>query len=308
MDLIKPSSHTEFSFFFWGKALSAEQPTLDQARNLALEHARAGRMSEAECFSNAILDKFPHDVVANYVHGLVAFHFGHHGYAITLFRNVLREDPNHSDARQALAMAIRTMRSANLLNVCVVGDSHTGLFRPIKDVSVVWLGPVTMRRLGREGNSFLNYGDLGIPEGSSIISVFGEIDVRTRFMTLSDGSERSISETADALASRYLLTLSDAMKASGAKHQIVSSLVPPFREGIDVSQGSIGTTRQRVAATLAINDRLRFGSKVLGFSYLDLYGIFSDEAGTLSEKFTDDGIHINDTYANLAAQALREIL
>ncbi len=265
-------------------------------------------MSEAECVSNAILAKFPHDSVANFVFGLAVLHYGHHSYAITLFRNALRADPDNVEAQQALETAIRTMRAAKPHDVCVIGNSHTGLFKPIQDVSVFWVGPVTMRRLGKEGTKFLDYRNFGIGAGATVVAVFGEIDVRAHFMKRSDGSDRSIAEVADSLVSSYLRTLAEAFKISGAQRQIVASLPPPFREGIQVKHESIGDVHQRVAVTVAVNERFRFGCQLLGFGYLDLYTPFANEAGALAEQFTEDGFHIHINQAGLAAQELRKLL
>jgi len=225
-----------------------------------------------------------------------------------LFRNSLRADQNFSEAKRGLEYVVAEMKKSQPQKTYVIGNSHTGIFRSISEVSVFWLGPVTMRRLGREGTDFLDYRDFGIKEESNVVAVFGEIDVRAHFMNLSDGSKNSIAETADDIVSKYLIALSKASKIAGLRCQIVASLIPPFREGIEVREESVGTVEQRVDATIAVNDRLRFGGKLLDFKYMDLYTPFADSSGTLAGEFTDDGFHIKDSYASFIAQELWNII
>jgi len=288
--------------------LFTDQLTVNQARDISLECLRTQRIAEAECYSNAVLGKFPNDSVANFVHGMVALHYGHFGYSITLFKNALRANPQCAEASQALDDAISKVSAFMPEGICVLGDSHTGVFRPIQDATVIWVGPVTMYRVGREGAAFLNYKDFGVSGKNAVVSVFGEIDIRAHFMKRSDGSARSIADNADKIVGRYLRTLLENSKNSHVRQTIIASVVPPYREGAEVNHESVGTISERVAATVAVNDRLRFGSQLLGFGFLDLYTNFVDDAGTLAKEFTEDGIHIHPRNALVVAQELRKIL
>lgn len=282
--------------------------SLSEARIMALNSYEEGNSEEADRICCSIIGRFPKDEIANYILGLIAFDYKSYSMSLTYLRNASRANPNNALILDAIDKSICAMKEEAAKGVFVIGDSHTWLYKHIVGVVVRWVGPITMFRIGRDGTNFLDYRHYGAGPGAAVATSFGEVDVRNHFSRHAGNDARSVREMADRLAGAYLSVLAKASELSGIKRQIVLSLPPPVRDGINLDQFRAGDLTRRVSATLALNDGLRFGCGLLGFGYLDQYGPFADGDGSLDARFTDDGNHLKADVVPTLAQALSSLL
>lgn len=147
-----------------------------------------------------------------------------------------------------------------------IGDSHANSFKGIGNV--VYLGPVTMWKIAREGIEFNKKG--------LKFFVFGEIDVRCHL-----GKGYNIKELVDAYVKR--LEKFDNVGIVG--------ITPPTKIKIADRKDFpvVGTDEQRIEWTKELNGELERHCKERGWWFLDV-----SSYGDMLEK-SDGTVHIKDT-------------
>lgn len=151
----------------------------------------------------------------------------------------------------------------------------------------------------------LNYRNYGVAKDATVVSVFGEIDVRAHIMRVIQSTSSTITDFIDNLVALYVATVRHAFINSEARTQIIAGLVPPCPGMSAGGFAVVGTPDQRVGLTTAINDRLRFSCRLFGFGYLDQYTPFAADDGTLAPQWTDDGLHISRKHTEVIVPQLR---
>lgn len=279
---------------------------LSDAHQDAVKLYKNFQNEDAQRLVNRILFHFPKDYLANKIAGLIACRLNSFAVSVTYFKNALRSAPQDQELICMISSAIAEMQKAiPNRNIYIIGDSHTDLFVRIDRAVVRWIGPVTMHRVGREADKILNYKNYGVAKDATVISVFGEIDVRAHIMRIVHPTSSGIIGFVDNLVALYVSAVRHAFVNSEARTQIIAGLVPPCSR---MSMGGFpvaGTPQQRVELTNAINDRLRFSCQLFGFGYLDQYTPFAADDGTLASQWTDDGLHISRKHTEVLVPQLR---
>lgn len=182
-------------------------------------------------------------------------------------------------------------------DVFVFGDSHSEYcFGGVLRCKVNWLGPVTMHRIGRDG---LNLCSRGVPDGSAVVLIFGEIDVRTHVFRQKYEKGRNLDDILDVLARNYLKA---AVRDRDNYHHLkvaICSVMPPTQCMPDSNLPFYGSLEERVAATIALNRRLVEGCAANNLYYIDLYKYFVGCSGLLNRRFADYILHARKEFYDI---------
>lgn len=204
--------------------------------------------------------------------------------------------------------------------IYVIGDSHArstfgvkkdGSMTIIDNVNAVWLGPITMERIGYPD-------DTSIPLTHTfksidrVVYVFGEIDVRIHVKKRSEVLRVSVEKYIDErLVDRYLMKIDGLRTTSRGSHNIMS-VVPPVHGEEYNSKNMNGpmyaissSDEERSYYTEYLNKRLQEGCEELGLGYLDIYSMYKDDHGMARNDLTDCSGHITD--ATLVRDHLKSI-
>lgn len=173
-----------------------------------------------------------------------------------------------------------------------------------------WLGPITMHRVGRDGLEFLNVKSYGVRENDIVVFVFGEIDVRCHIGKQRDLKKRTLDEILDTLVEQYM----SAVKANQQTFEnitcVITNVIPPI-DGAnrnDPNYPFYGTLSERVMITRLLNQKLKFACAQKDFLFLDFYDLFTNQDGSLSEKYSDTRVHIDYIYNKLIKKKLFELI
>ncbi len=218
--------------------------------------------------------------------------------------------------------------------VIIIGDSHVNFFSgneelsyiPIgKDIRVcpqvnrrsftaIHLGPGLAYNCMNEESSvetiqktrFLM--DRFISEGSSVVAVFGEIDIRVHILKQADKNAISCQAVTDDVIAeygKYLLFLKEHYPKVYAWGPIASQsdLAP-----VDKNYPRIGSMIERNRVTRYFNEKLREFCDSNGIVYISIYDkLMDNELNTLDEYYCSDHIHLGQNAMRLAGAQLDEI-
>ena len=87
--------------------MTAQQMSIQQALDLAVQHHQAARLTEAEAIYRKVLEAEPGNAVANHLLGIVAHQTGHHEAAIELISKALVSNPGYAEAHNNLANVLK---------------------------------------------------------------------------------------------------------------------------------------------------------------------------------------------------------
>lgn len=278
----------------------------------AIEAFRNQQLSQANLLlQDAVLsyDGVSTEPVYLFTSGLVHAAAGRLGSAETFFLEAARIDPKGSNALEELGhfylrlgryreagrclMRAQTLKqSAGREDVYVFGDSHAqSNFGAIARCKVKWLGAVTMHRIGRDGLGVLDFRQLGVPDGVSVILTFGEIDVRAHVLRQRDEKGRQINEVIETLATRFIACL----QANAACYQglriAFCSILPPTNRIARHAHDLYGSLQDRRMVTEQLNARIRALCGEAGFAYIDVHQYFRDWDGYLNRAYADSNVH-----------------
>jgi hypothetical protein len=167
-----------------------------------------------------------------------------------------------------------------------------------------------MHRVGRDGISFLDFSNYGIPDASLIILVFGEIDVRCHLLRIRDKTHGDLETLVKRLVYSYYQTLLDNLKRLPNSKFIIRSVVPPVEipASLEYEFNPYGLLSDRVYTSKLLNQVLRQNAPKYGFYYLDAYTDFCNESGSMNLYFNDGNVHLNENSRSLLTHRLMETL
>jgi hypothetical protein len=191
----------------------------------------------------------------------------------------------------------------------VIGDSHTLAFDGMQDCHICYLGPILMHRVGRDSLRAVNLEKLGVTDESTVVYVFGEIDVRCHIGKQRDEHNRNIDEIITTLATSYINTILENQSHYNKLQSVIYNIVPPFKNCISHSKYTVyGTTEDRISLTKMVNNTLKKLCDQHGIHFLDIYDNYAAEDGTLRIELSDGNVHIKAEHNAHIQQKLRELL
>lgn len=187
--------------------------------------------------------------------------------------------------------------------IIYIGDSHARfLFEnkktkrfSVKDGNrlVVWLGPKLLYSVSRKGFELEKRVRIILRIASNeqpIVILLGEIDCRVHFVkkTLNLGVEEF-----DNIAKSYKKFVISLIDTYGFAKALIISPFPPSNLGSNNPKfPRNGSISERVLVTRLITESLmRISSH--HFSVIDCSPMISNKNGSLNEKYTNDGVHLN---------------
>lgn len=189
------------------------------------------------------------------------------------------------------------------------GDSHVGhCFDRIRSASVCWLGPVTMHRVARDGLWFLD--QIDVRPNTTVLLLFGEIDVRCHLGRVADETNTSRSDVAHSLVQSYVGRIAAARSGVDGVRFVLCSVPPPADgPGIQNSDFPVyGNHGDRARLTSLVNSELRTQCKTHAFDYLDFHEEFATPEGYLIEGLSDGSVHIDRRYTLPIVRRLERLL
>lgn len=182
------------------------------------------------------------------------------------------------------------------------GDSHAHhSFLNIEGIAVYpeyGFQGITMHKVGRDKLGFLNLKGAGIAGDSTVIFLFGEVDCRSHVKRQISEKGRSMDEVICTLVDEYVDCIRQNCALLPRLGVVLASVVPPVRrleyEACNEGYPFVGTDEERSAFTRYMNGRLAERSKENGWTYLDIYSEYADEAGMMRYDLSDKCVHIGD--------------
>ena len=205
-------------------------------------------------------------------------------------------------------------------SVIVIGDSHSTLYdknsarnRGVWEdgslnnlFDVRWIGPVTFWRLCRDQRDFIDFDKnieytalpeckmtTKVDEGSDIMIVLGEIDVRCNILKLGFGKYKDV---VDDMIDKIELFIS----SYGGKFNFhIQSIVPAiYRANFSPKKPLfpfVGNDKERKDVTLYFNEKLKELSEKIGIGYFDIFDIYSDKDNMMILEKSDSIVHAMKT-------------
>ena len=189
-------------------------------------------------------------------------------------------------------------------NIIYMGDSHAhflaGGGKKRKKFSlwkgnrlVIWLGPVLMYTISKNGFNFDKRVRMVLNLAGSkrrIVLLVGEIDCRVHFVqkNLDLGTE-----SFDKIALGYKKSVMKLIKDFDLLDAVIMTPLPPSNLRSDELKFSrIGSIAERVLVTKMITKSLEDTSS-FKFIVLNYFSALSNRTGIIKKEFTDDGVHLN---------------
>jgi hypothetical protein len=188
-------------------------------------------------------------------------------------------------------------------NIIYIGDSHAHfLFKnkkikrfSVKDGSklIIWLGPMLLYTVSRDGFKLNKQVRIILRIANNkqpIVFMLGEIDCRVHFVnkTLILGIKEF-----DNIANSYKKFVISLINAYSLTKAIIIAPFPPSNLGLDNPKfPRNGSIAERVLVTEMITESLLSISSSQ-FIVINCSPMISTKNGSLNEKFTDDGVHLN---------------
>jgi hypothetical protein len=188
-------------------------------------------------------------------------------------------------------------------NIIYIGDSHAHfLFKnkkikrfSMKDGSklIIWLGPMLLYTVSRDGFKLNKQVRIILRIANNkqpIVIILGEIDCRVHFVnkTLTLGIKEF-----DNIAYSYKKFVISLINTYSLTKAIIIAPFPPSNLGLDNTKfPRNGSISERVLVTEMITESLlRISSSQ--FIVINCSPMISTKNGSLNEKYTDDGVHLN---------------
>jgi len=182
-------------------------------------------------------------------------------------------------------------RSADV-GTLVIGDSHVFTFLEAGHVLPVWLGAVTMHRVGRDGPAFLALSELQVERGLDVVFCFGEIDVRVHVARQAEKRAVSVEVVVADLVDRYLDALHCISDRPGLRVSVATAVPPQDIEaGSPHAAPDLSPLPARIAIARTLADTLAAGVRERGLGLIDLHAALRGPDGLMRPAYGSDGIH-----------------
>ena len=204
--------------------------------------------------------------------------------------------------------------------IVVIGDSHASLYSDIesrnrgvwKDNSLLnlfdvkWIGPVTMWRLCRDQEKFVDL-DSSIQympsvgcnmttkceEGQDVMLVFGEIDVRCNILKFGYENYKS---TVDEMCQKLEVFIKKYYDRFNI--HIQSIVLTIYKENFGDKKPLfpfVGNDNERKEVTYYFNEKLKNLCNNLDVGYFDIFDIYADDKGMMTLEKSDAIVHAMKT-------------
>lgn len=228
--------------------------------------------------------------------------------------------------RTTLKLSIRSMKiiirndldrlRGNLLSYTSIGDSHCACTYYAGYSKVVHLGPITMHRIGRDGDLAglivkkilqLDY-STSVPKfivdklwrllcSQNVVLFFGEIDCRAHI-----GRHINQDSSYTAVCQRLVTSYLQSVKAASLSHPnlnfMTTTVVPPTTFIGDPKMPTVGSRKDRVEYTRYLNNCLKENQSENNIIHIDYAKhIPVDNQGVMLSEFHDGTVHLHPTYA-----------
>lgn len=220
-------------------------------------------------------------------------------------------------ATQALRRNAKLARAAlrSRRRTVVFGDSHAALFEDVPGFVPIWIGAVTLHRLGRPGELLrqarsprrpaLRLPGLRLARRDTFLVSAGEIDVRCHLNEQTASRGRPEDEVLDELVSGLVTALATVRAQIGCRTGAVA-IPPPVRalrpEDQLASELPIrGPLPDRVHWTNELNRRLAEALTREGHVFLPMPQGLTNPDGSLREEFSDGNVHLDRRLAEVVA-------
>jgi hypothetical protein len=176
------------------------------------------------------------------------------------------------------------------------------------DINIHYLGPVTMHRVGRDGQGILNISG-AVCEGDTVVFVFGEIDVRCHIGKQRDERGRSLSEVIGILVNKYMMTISENVKQYKHLKVVIMSSTPPCdSDPAFISLPVHGSLQDRVRINNSLCDELARACNERGYYFLDIRPYFSSLDGSLKFELSDGIVHVGLPHNHVIKEELIKLI
>lgn len=180
--------------------------------------------------------------------------------------------------------------------IAVFGDSHFRNFVGVPDCAQLWLGSITMHRIGRD--AYFRPSDFGCRSGMKVAFCFGEIDARNHVFRQAERRGVSPIDVVTDLVDKYFDALHRMCSDIPGSDIFVVTPVPPCH----ISPGSAfsdlaSPLEDRVTAARLLSQSLRSNAKQQNIRVLDFYSLLVGEDGLMPAGYSADGIHVTQPEA-----------
>jgi hypothetical protein len=210
----------------------------------------------------------------------------------------------------ASAIETRVRLNARLLarsrkgrgRVIVVGDSHAFVLKDQRDCFVLGFGPVTLHRLGRDGelatllenrlrwNPAFRFRRVALNQRDVVLVSAGEIDVRCHLDTQIRIRGRYETDVLEALARGGSVACAQVWRRHGVRTGFLE--IPPPARRVDSQEWPIrGALVDRVKWTGKLNRLLNDALRREGLPFVPLPAVITDTDGSLREELSDGSVH-----------------
>ncbi len=188
------------------------------------------------------------------------------------------------------------------MTIHIFGDSHGNFnFKNIKynNVKNHYQNSITMHRVGRDGQNFINFNLQNIINNDIVIYQFGEIDCRCHIgkqLLLSRELDIIINELID----NYILSIKNNIDKLTNIHIIVCCIPPPMNQQyyesihgpITHNFPFVGTNDERIKYTKLVNEKLEIYCNQNNFYFLNYYDHYENSDKLLKIDLSDNCCHI----------------
>jgi hypothetical protein len=180
-----------------------------------------------------------------------------------------------------------------------IGDSHAKLnFEGDTRFAVHHLGPLTMYRVGIDGEWLIGLKELGVKDLDWIVWCFGEIDVRNHIIKQRDGQNTTVEKIINPLADNYVQTI---FNLAPNNSNMILAVIPPTDNSNDAGFPRVGLLYERVHARNKLNTALEKYADQWGLVCCDPWEPFTNQDGSLRADMSDGNVHVGPEYKNLVA-------
>lgn len=190
--------------------------------------------------------------------------------------------------------------------ITVIGDSHCQLFNDSQHhnrgvwndnrlnniFETIWLGPITMHRVCRDGLNVL-FNSLNLNNNQQYVLSIGEIDIRCHILKQADIQNKMVDEIIDDLINNFMNKLLEFNYKDYNIH--ILSVIPPIQKDLAIEVNNefpfIGTDGQRKIYTLILNQKLFELCMYLKIGYFDQHELYVDSNGYLDINKSDKIVH-----------------
>lgn len=195
--------------------------------------------------------------------------------------------------------------AVNGTRVFAVGDSHTFFnYSRITPVTHVYLGAITMHRIGRDGFESVLPPDLHFLPGDIVISSYGEVDCSEHIQPIAKLKDWTWEKVIDDLVTRYLHTLL-RFKGSYGVTVGVNCISPPGRS---IPGGGVRfwdePLKEQITIRKMMNAKLASHCEQAQMEFIDFYAKYEAADGSLTPADNWAGNHIDPAHNDHVISAL----